>query len=71
MRGYEKYLDVLEKDKLLNLIHLADKVKCVVDITKSLETDEQTWISAFTKSDVENWIPDSIVNKEMLGIGGS
>jgi len=53
LRGYEKYLDVLEKDKLINLIHLTDKVKCLVDIKKSLDNEKQTWISAFTESDVE------------------
>jgi hypothetical protein len=62
---------VLEKDKLVNLINLTEKLKCVKDIQKSLEEDQQMWISAFTKSDVENHIPDSIVNKDTLGMGES
>jgi len=62
---------VLEKDKLVNLINLTDKLKCLKDVKKSLETEKETWINAFTKSDVENYIPDSIINKDHLGMGES
>lgn len=59
LRGYEKYLDVLEKDKLINLIHLTDKVKCLVDIkkiTRYRETNLDQCLHRKWRGKIDTWL---------------